>query len=269
VARGAVTAPQVLIPSLASRASRSGSITGRDDDSSAGPGMTSLGSSPGSGDASVLDARIAHVRVPEGDAHPDSRRTDLLLAQASLVMLGLGMIAIGAVPVVATLAGAVIDEARLASYWPAIMIAIGFAVIAEAVVLRATAVRLPVPDTAGTVTIGLAPAAIPEPSPGPETREPVSRPEERASHLGEGMNMGAEWLHSAPDVRAALVELRSLRRERLISKKQYRTKRRSIVAGMELRFSEDTPPEGETPADAAGAAGTRPPAHWEPTAGHP
>ena len=230
------------------------------------------------GSTAPADAGIARPVVP---ASADDRavRRALLVAQVSLVLLGLVLVVIGAIPVAATLAGrALIDEARLASLWPAAVIAIGLAVMAEAVVLRGVAGR-PAPLGAGAIASPLdARAVIPLHPTWPEAgvRMPPDVQEPPAAPTGEQVpgvdharptteHATPEVERPAPDVRAALLELRALRRERLISRKQFKAKRRAIVAGMAPRFAGPVNGNGGTGGHGDGPS-SRPLAYWGPTA---
>ncbi len=135
----------------------------------------------------------------------------------------------------------------------------------------------PVPDEIGT-------PAGPEPASardreaavfgGPRGEGGISRPDagaprqERPAWHGEAVDelapLPGQTPRPAPDALGALLELQALRRNRLISRKQYRAKRRAIMAGLAPRFVPTAWPASEQgPEDRAGA--TRPLAYWGPT----
>lgn len=193
------------------------------------------------------------------------------------VALGLVLAAIGAVLLAGTLGLLALDSRRLSEGWPLVFVVIGALVVLEAWApgpshdLRAPATgpdevpdatdlerrldrRLdqllasnPTPAAAYAPAAAPAPAIVPAPAAAsapaevvatepPQPQPPVAAPEPRQA-----------------DVVAALLELQGLRRNRLISKQEYRSKRSELVARMSPLGA--SRPWGEPNAEGEGTMG--------------
>jgi hypothetical protein len=241
----------------------------------------------------------------DGPASPPvaaARRSTGLVASTIILLLLGGMLAIaGAALLADTITGShVFDQARLADAWPPALVLVGLITIADALVLRSTASgrgrspavdgHVPPPGPRGSIApqpavaipvmpgpaLASLPASPTSAAPAAAPAAPVERaqearrPEPEATTAGglpedEPAATGAD-VRPAPDALAVLLELQALRRNRLISRKQYRAKRRAVVAGIAPRFVGSPWPDDGTGGHSAEAGSARPLAYWGPTA---
>jgi len=231
------------------------------------------------------------------------RSAGFVAVRLTLLLLG-GVLAIaGAALMADTITGShVFDQARLADVLPPALVLVGLVTIADALVLGPTASRTerspsvdrhvpspgsvassaPQPAVAMPVMAAMPVTAAlsrpgPEDLPVPPTSEAAAaraqetrRPEPETANgrdllEDEPLAAGAE-VRPAPDALAVLLELQALRRNRLISRKQYRAKRRAVVAGIAPRFVGSPWPDDGTGGHSTEPGSARPLAYWGPTA---
>lgn len=99
-----------------------------------------------------------------------------------------------------------------------------------------------------------------------EARRPEPEPANGRDLPEDEPPSGAADVRPAPDALAVLLELQALRRNRLISRKQYRAKRRAVVAGIAPRFVGSPWPDDGTGGQSTDPGSARPLAYWGPTA---
>jgi hypothetical protein len=226
------------------------------------------------------------------------RSTGLVAVRIILLVVG-GVLAIaGAALLADTITGShLFDQARLADAWPPALVLVGLITIAEALVLRSTppgggrypavdghapsvgpggpiaaqpAVAVPVLPRPALAAFTVPPAAEPPGAAPVERAQEARRPEPEATSgrdlpEDEPPGTGAD-VRPAPDALAVLLELQALRRNRLISRKQYRAKRRAVVAGIAPRFVGSPWPDAGTGGHSTDPGSARPLAYWGPTA---
>ncbi len=184
-------------------------------------------------------ARQGATADPPSTSGADAERRDIaaerwIVGRGGLAVLGLVLVAIGALLLAGTLGLLALDAGRLADYWPLVFVAIGLVVLLEAWAPgRHAEPREPARNGAGAAGIPdadelerrldrllasrLADAGPPV-SAAPPTEPPRPRPAATVPRHG--------------DIVAALIELQGLRRHGLISKRQYRARRAELVARM-------------------------------------
>ncbi len=235
------------------------------------------------------------TEAPASPTAASPRRSARFVAvRLVLLLLGGALAVAGAALMVDTITGShVFDQARLADAWPPALVLVGLITIADALVLRPTTsatVRSPavdghVPSPGSDASAAPRPAVAIPVMPGPALADlPVAppsepaatraqdahRPEPEATHArdvpeDEPLTTGAD-ARPAPDALAVLLELQALRRNRLISRKQYRAKRRAVVAGIAPRFVGSPWPDAGTDGRPTETGSARPLAYWGPTA---
>jgi hypothetical protein len=191
-----------------------------------------------------IDARgraMADPPEPSGPV-PDPSRRDLaaeswIVGRGGLLVLGLGLTAIGLLLLVGTLGFLALDAARLADCWPLVLVAIGLLVVLEALAPgRRAEPREPARN--GAVAAGVAPT--------PDADEVEGRLDRLlAARMANALTPVEPALVNDPprprlvgavplrgDLAAALFELQGLRRHGLISKRQYRAMRADLVTRM-------------------------------------
>ena len=238
----------------------------------------------------------------EGPASPPvatARRPAGVVAATIILLLLGGVLAIaGAALLADAITGShVFDQARLAGAWPPALVLVGLITIADALVLRSTAFgggrspavegRVPSPGPRGSIAPQPAVAIPVMPGPSlaglpatPTSAAPATEPVEHAQEArrpepettteggppeDEPPATGTD-VRPAPDALAVLLELQALRRNRLISRKQYRAKRRAVVAGIAPRFVGSPWPDDGTGGHSTDPGSARPLAYWGPTA---
>ena len=189
-------------------------------------------------------ARPGAMTDPPSLVGPDPERRDIaagrwLVGRTGLAILGLVLVAVGALLLAGTLGFLALDAGRLADYWPLVFVAIGLVVLLEAWAPgRHARPREPATDgaihaaaSAGGMLDGdelerrldrVLAARLPEAAPPTSVAPPAEPPRPRP----------AAMVPRHGDLIAALVELQGLRRHGLISKRQYRAKREELVARM-------------------------------------
>ncbi len=175
-----------------------------------------------------------------------------IVGRGGLAVIGMVLVAIGALLLAGTLGLLALDVARLADYWPLVFVAIGLVVLLEAWAPGWHAgLREPSPDGAiraatssatgmldadelerrlDRVLAARLPEAAPATSVAPVTS--VAPAVSAAVQAEPPRPRPAAMVPRHGDVVAALVELQGLRRYGLISKRQYRAKRAELVARM-------------------------------------
>ena len=210
---------------------------------------------------------------------PDTTAGRWIVGRGGLAVLGLVLVAVGALLLAGTLGLLALDAGRLADCWPLVFVAIGLVVLLEAWAPgRHAEPRDPARNHAAAasaagmldadelerrldrVLASRLPEAAPPVSAAPPAEPPRPRPAVTVPRHG--------------DVVAALVELQGLRRHGLISKRQYRAKRAELVARMTPSLASlgwDEPGAAEEPGAAGdegmGAGAQAPPGYRGPTVG--
>ena len=184
-------------------------------------------------------------------AQPDLATERWIVGRGGLAVIGLVLVAIGALALAGTLGLLALDAARLADYWPLVIVAIGLVVLLEAWAPgRRVEHREPTRSGAGAAGVTGIPdadelerrldrllASRPTGTSPPAEPPPISAlPQVAAAPPAEPprppRSQPAAMVPRHGDVVAALVELQGLRRYGLISKRQYRAKRAELVARM-------------------------------------
>ncbi len=187
-------------------------------------------------------ARQGATADPPPTSGADAERRDIaaerwIVGRGGLAVLGLVLVAIGALLLAGTLGLLALDAGRLADYWPLVFVAIGLVVLLEA---WAPGRHAGPREPAGSGSVAPGTAGVPD-------ADELERRLDRvlASRLADaGPPVSAAPPAEPPrprlaatvphhgDIVAALIELQGLRRHGLISKRQYRARRAELVARM-------------------------------------